>query len=134
MSMFGDLVGKLTGKEGGAALMGVVTALIERAGGLQALLGLLEKNGLGAQIASWVGQGANQPVSGSQLGQALEQGGLGSVIRDHASQLGLGEGALNDQLAKLLPEAVNHLTPDGDAAVGKVDLGGLGALAGKLFG
>jgi len=40
-------------------------------GGLGGLLNKLEQGGLGNQTKSWVGTGQNQPVSPSQLGQAL---------------------------------------------------------------
>jgi len=40
-------------------------------GGLGGLLNKLEQGGLGDQTKSWVGTGQNQPVSPSQLGQAL---------------------------------------------------------------
>ena len=40
-------------------------------GGLGGLLNKLQQGGLGDQTNSWVGSGQNQPVSPSQLGQAL---------------------------------------------------------------
>lgn len=137
MSMFGDLIGSLTGGGDGkgGSMLGLVGQLIERAGGIQGLLAMLQKSGLGDQVASWIGTGANQPVSGAQLGQALHQGGLGPLLQQAAQQFGLSEDALHGQLAELLPHAVDHMTPDGAVPQGGgVDLSALQGLAGRLFG
>lgn len=80
-------------------------------GGLQGLMGLFQKNGLGDAIGSWVGSGANMPVSGDQIAQVLGSGQLGQI----ASQLGLGHGAAADQLAQVLPGLIDKLTPHGQA-------------------
>jgi uncharacterized protein YidB (DUF937 family) len=51
--------------------------------------------------------------------------------------MGIGEGELHDKLAGMLPQAVDHATPDGappaDDGAG-FDLSSLQGLAGKLFG
>ena len=138
MSLLNDLLG---GGQGGAADRGSLIALagqlIEKAGGVQGLVALLQQHGLGDVVQSWVGTGANQPVSPGQLGQALEDGGLGPVLQEMAGKLGSDPGRLLGQLSHLLPHAVDHLTPGGQvpaqSAIG-VDLGGLQNLAGKLFG
>jgi uncharacterized protein YidB (DUF937 family) len=76
-------------------------------------------------------------VSGDQLGQALQNGGLGSLLQDAAGKLGVDQSQLLGQLSQVLPHAVDHLTPDGQVPVqgqGGFDLGSLASLAGKLFG
>ena len=133
MSLLGDLLG--SGGQGGGSLLGTAGELIERAGGVQGLVAMLQQHGLGEAVQSWVGTGANQPVSPAQLGQALGNGGLGGVIESMAGKLGTDPQALLGQLAQVLPHAVDHLTPDGQVpAGGGVDLGSLAGLAGKLFG
>jgi uncharacterized protein YidB (DUF937 family) len=78
-------------------------------GGLGGLLNKLEQGGLGSQANSWVGSGQNQPVSPSQLGQAL-----GPNIMKTLSQLtGISEDDLNKQLSQGIPVIVNNLTPNG---------------------
>ena len=78
-------------------------------GGLGGLLNKLEQGGLGDQTKSWVGSGQNQPVSPSQLGQALGP----SVIKAVSQLTGLSEDDLTKQLSQVLPGVVNGLTPNG---------------------
>lgn len=144
MSLLNDLVGAAEGTLAGStpgaasgelALLPVITQLIEKAGGLQALLGLLNQHGLAEAAQSWVGTGANQTVSAGQLGQVLQNGGLLSVVQQAAGALGTDHDALLGQLAQALPTAINHLTPSGQAPASNegVDLSALAGLAGKLF-
>jgi uncharacterized protein YidB (DUF937 family) len=79
-------------------------------GGLGPLQQILEQAGLGDQVRSWIGNGQNLPVSGEQITQAL--GGSGALSQ-LASTFGVNEGEIANQLAEGLPEAVNHLTPNG---------------------
>jgi uncharacterized protein YidB (DUF937 family) len=136
MSFLDDLIGQ-AGQGSGSSLIALAGQLIEKAGGVQGLVALLQQHGLGEVVQSWVGTGANQPVSPGALGQALENGGLGSVLQAMAGKLGVDPDALLGQLSQVLPHAVDHLTPGGQvpaqSAVG-IDLGGLQSLAGKLFG
>lgn len=137
MSFLNDLLGG-QGQQGGAgSLLGMAGQLIERAGGLQGLISMLQQHGLGGAVQSWIGTGANQQVSGDQLGQALQGGGLGSLVQEMAGKLGTDPGALLGQLSQILPQAVDHLTPDGQVPAagqaGGFDLGMLEGLAGKLL-
>jgi uncharacterized protein YidB (DUF937 family) len=134
MSLLGELLGG--SGQGGGSLLGVAGELIERAGGVHGLVAMLQQHGLGDVVQSWVGTGANQPVSPGQLGQALGNGGLGGVIESMASKLGTDPQALLGQLSQVLPHAVDHLTPGGQlpSGHGAVDLAALSGLAGKLFG
>jgi uncharacterized protein YidB (DUF937 family) len=45
-------------------MIAVVGQLIEKAGGMQGLISTLQQHGLGGAVQSWVGTGANEPVSG----------------------------------------------------------------------
>jgi uncharacterized protein YidB (DUF937 family) len=76
---------------------------------LQGLVSQLEQAGLGDQVQSWVSGGPNQPVTGKQIQEALGTSNLDQI----ASQAGLPpEEAAND-LATMLPEVVNAVTPNG---------------------
>lgn len=137
MSFLNDLLGGSNQGEGGSSLLSVAGSLIEKAGGLQGLLGMLQQHGLGDAVQSWVGTGANQPVTGNQLGQALQNGGLGSALAEAAGKLGVDQNDLLGQLSHVLPGAVDHLTPNGEVPAGSTggfDLGSLAGLAGQLFG
>lgn len=119
---------------GGNAMLQLVTGLIQQNGGLGGLVDLLSRQGLGQQVASWVGRGDNLPVSAEQLGQALGSGPLAEL----AGRFGLDPQALRGNLVQYLPEVVNQLTPDGRLPDNANDNAlleqGLSALAGKLFG
>lgn len=136
MSLLNDLLGG-QGTQGGSSMIAMAGQLIQRAGGLQGLLAMLQQHGLGDAAQSWVGSGANQPVSGEQLGQALQNGGLGMVVQEMAGKLGVDPSQVLGQLSHVLPHTVDHLTPDGQvpaqAHAGGFDLGALEGLAGKLF-
>ena len=112
-------------------LIGVVMALVNQAGGLQGLLAKLQAGGLGEAAQSWVGTGANRPVSGEELG-----GALGPDLMDLvAKQMGGNAQQASGTLAELLPELIDRLTPQGQlpanrGAGGLGDLGDLGALLG----
>ena len=54
-----------------------------------------------------------------------------------SGKLGVDPSQLLGQLSQVLPHAVDHLTPNGEApaaGAGGLDLGSLASLAGKLFG
>lgn len=137
MSFLNDLLDGQGQQAGGGSLIAMAGQLIEKAGGVQGLVHMLQQQGLGSAVQSWVGTGGNQPVSGDQLGQALQGGGLGSLVQEMAGKFGVDPGQLLGQLSNVLPGAVDHLTPGGHVPAqgqgGGFDLGMLEGLAGKLF-
>jgi uncharacterized protein YidB (DUF937 family) len=106
-------------------LMGIVTALMNNAGGLQGILAKLQQGGLAEVAASWVGPGANQPVSPDALGSALGPDLLGQI----AQQLGGNTQQAAGTLAQVLPGLIDQLTPKGQLPADN-GLGALGALLG----
>jgi uncharacterized protein YidB (DUF937 family) len=78
-------------------------------GGLGDLIGKLTAGGAAPQVNSWVGSGANQPIQPGQLGSALGQ----QTIDDLAARAGMSREQLLQQLATVLPQLINHLTPNG---------------------
>ena len=78
-------------------------------GGLSGLVNTLSNAGAGAQVNSWVGSGANQPIAPSQLGQALGP----DVLSQLSAKTGLSQQQLIEGLAQVLPQLVNNLTPKG---------------------
>ena len=138
MSFLDSLLGGQGQQAGAGSLIGVAGQLLQQAGGVQGLTSMLQQHGLGGAVQSWIGTGANQAVSGEQLGQALQSGGLGSVVQEAASKLGVDPSVVLNGLSQVLPHAVDHLTPDGQAPVAGqgsgFNLGMLEGLAGKLMG
>ncbi|WP_382152805.1 YidB family protein [Hydrogenophaga sp. ANAO-22] len=110
-------------------LIALVGSLLASSGGLQGLLAKLQSGGLGDAVQSWIGTGANQPVSGDQLGSALGPDLMGMI----ASQLGGSPAQASGTLADLLPGLIDQLSPKGQLPADN-DLGGLGGLGALLGG
>lgn len=127
------------GGAGGGDLLGALVGMLgqQGGGGLGGLAGLVQKfeqAGLGDIAKSWVGTGANQPVSPDQLG-----GVLGSdAIAGFARQLGINPQDALGTLSQMLPQVVDRLTPQGHIPQGDLGSlsgsGGIGDLAGMLGG
>ena len=98
-------------------------------GGLGGLAQQAEQAGLGHIVQSWIGNGANLPISGDQLGRVLGSPQLQQI----AQQVGLNPQQVSGALAQILPQMVNHLTPNGQVPQGGIDnaIGMLGQLLGK---
>ena len=121
MGLFDNLAGAL-GQGGGVG--GAITDLLQnQEGGLGGLVGAFEKAGLGETAKSWVGKGENLPVSADQIRAALGSGPVAAI----ASKLGVDPDQAAGQIAAILPQVIDRLTPDGHAPAG-----GLGDLLGKL--
>lgn len=139
MSLLGSLSSLLGGNQGDgetSSLVSVAGQLIQQAGGVQGLTSTLQQHGLGDAVQSWIGNGANQAISGDQLNQVLQKSGLDSVVNNAAGKLGVDPGQLIGQLAQVLPHAVDHLTPNGQVSSGgggRFDLSMLSGLAEKLM-
>jgi len=126
----GQVLGQLAGgaQGQGSPLLQVAMNLIQ-SGGLAQLLGKFQQAGLGDHAASWVGTGQNMPISADQLQAALGHG----TIADIAGKLGMSHGDAAGGLANILPQLIDHLTPQGQVTEGSALESGLAALAGKLF-
>lgn len=78
-------------------------------GDLQGVVAKLDEAGLGTQVKSWLGDGANLPISADQL-----RGALGSEqVQQIARHLGLPVDAAMNLLAEHLPTAVDQASPNG---------------------
>jgi uncharacterized protein YidB (DUF937 family) len=93
-----------------SALQGVIGLLNNpQVGGIQGLLRLFQSNGLGQVANGWVSQGPNPPVSPGQLSQVFGQ----QRMSEFASQLGVPQDQAAQHLSHMLPQVVDHMTPDG---------------------
>ena len=77
--------------------------------GLGGLIGRLTAGGAAPQVNSWVGPGQNQPIEPGQLGGALG----GNVLGELSKRTGMSQQELLNQLAVVLPQIINTLTPKG---------------------
>jgi len=77
--------------------------------GLADIIAKFQQGGLGDIAKSWIGTGENQSVSAVQISSILSSGKLSEI----ASNLGMSREDVAGGLSKILPELVNHATPDG---------------------
>ncbi|MDE2332024.1 MAG: DUF937 domain-containing protein [Bradyrhizobium sp.] len=94
-----NLGGLLAGGAAGSAI----------SGGLGDLLKQLQQSGHGDAANSWVGSGQNKPIAPGDLAKALGADQINGLM----SQTGLSREELLSGLSQQLPEAINHLTPEG---------------------
>jgi uncharacterized protein YidB (DUF937 family) len=64
---------------------------------------------LGDAVKSWIGTGANQPVTPAQLHSALGDEHVGRI----AEEAGVSKAEAAQGLSQLLPNLIDHLTPQG---------------------
>jgi len=103
----GGLGDILKGNLGGLLAGGAAGSVIS--GGLGDLLKQLQQSGQGETANSWVGPGQNKPIAPGDLAKALGADQISGLM----SQTGLSREDLLSGLSQQLPEAINHLTPNG---------------------
>ena len=100
----------------GALISEVISMLQNRPGGLGGLLQSFQQGGLGHVFQSWIGTGQNLPVAPDQL-----HGTLGSDwIAKIAQATGLPPNEVSQHLSTVLPQIVDHLTPNGQMPQGDI--------------
>ena len=128
--LLGGIVGQLGNTQQRGSLVDLATSVIQsQPGGLGGLLQKFQSAGLGEHANSWVGTGANQPVSGDQISGALGSANIAAM----AQKLGINPQVASAGLAALLPVIIDQLTPKGQVEH-NADLGAtLSALKSKLM-
>jgi uncharacterized protein YidB (DUF937 family) len=103
----GGLSDLLKGGLGGLLAGGAAGSVLS--GGLGDLLNQFQQKGHGDTANSWVSNGPNKQIAPGDLASALGA----DQIEQLSSQSGLSRDELLKGLSQYLPDAVNHLTPDG---------------------
>jgi uncharacterized protein YidB (DUF937 family) len=115
------------GKQLGAAVQGsgadsgvlhVIRALMSQEGGLDRLLTRFRQGGLETAVQSWLGTGANLPVSAEQIAQLLGSTQLAAIAR----QIGLDPQQVSSGIPQHLPGLVDRLSPEGRLQSDRSDL------------
>ncbi len=137
MGILDDLKAKLSGAVGGAPsqaggnpIVGHVLQMINdpRTGGLQGLVQTFKDKGMGGIVSSWVGTGANQPITSDQIAHALGADRVQQIAQATQAQ----PSAVASQLATILPSIIDRLTPKGVIPEGGALAQGLATLRGAL--
>jgi len=152
MALFDELLHQMTGSQnsadaqpGPAGLAGMASTLARNpqvlaalasllsqrdgsvgGGGLKGLVSAFEQKGMGDMVNSWISTGPNPPVSAAQVTDVLGN----QTVAQFASKAGVPTSEAGSLLARLLPAAVDSLTPDGKVP----DAGGLESALSSLFG
>ncbi len=123
MGLLDSIVGQVTGALDQSApgqahpgLMDVVSSLMTQGGGLSGLVSQFEQQGLGHVLQSWIGTGQNLAISPDQVQSVLGEPHIAAV----AQKLGLSPADVANQLAGLLPHAVDTVTPGGAVPQGNL--------------
>ncbi len=114
MGLFDQLGGSLKGMLGSIAAAEAPTLIAAalaktNMGNLQGLVDQLQQGGLGDQVKSWLGNGANLQVTPEQIQSALGSGQLAQL----AEKFGVSPDTVSKLLADHLPAAVDQASPDG---------------------
>jgi uncharacterized protein YidB (DUF937 family) len=135
MGLFDDLAGGGLGTllGGGTGKSTVVDSILgmlnnQQAGGLEGFVKNLTQRGLSEIVNSWVGTGANLPITPEQIQQALGS----EKVQELANKAGLSTSEISSHLAELLPTIVDKLTPNGSIPQGDLLQNALGFLKSKL--
>lgn len=137
MGLFDSIVGQVSGALSNAATQGghggmldAVMGIINspQIGGIQGLVTLFQNKGLGNAVASWISTGQNLPVTAEQIQHVLGN----EHIQAAAQKLGISSTDAAQGLANMLPQIIDHLTPNGSVPHGDLLSEGLSLLKGKF--
>ena len=78
-------------------------------GGLDGLLERFRAHGLGDHVASWISAGRNLPITPEDIQRVLGSG----QVADLARRVGVDPAVASQELAQILPQIVDKLTPGG---------------------
>jgi uncharacterized protein YidB (DUF937 family) len=121
MDQLSQVIGGLMGGQSTQnPLLQALTSLLGQnssIGGLAGLVQAFQKNGLSEIVNSWVSTGKNLPVTPEQI----KQGFGGDLLHQLAQKAGLSPDAASSQMAGLLPDLIDKLTPNGKVEAGGID-------------
>lgn len=114
MGLFDELGGSLKGVLGSAAAAAapaLISAVLAKTNlqDLQGLVNKLQQGGLDGQVKSWLGNGANIPVSADQIKAVLGN----DQVKQIAEHFGIPTDAALKFLAEHLPTTVDQASPNG---------------------
>jgi uncharacterized protein YidB (DUF937 family) len=113
----GGGLGGLGGLSGGAGGKGALMAMllplamqwVQRSGGIGSVLQRFQQKGYSQQAASWVSTGQNDELAPQAVNEVVGTDELSRL----SQQLGVSNEEVSSGMAQILPEVVNHLTPEG---------------------
>ncbi len=94
---------------GGGIDLGKILGGVLGGGGGKNLVGQLTQGGLGDQLQSWIGTGANQPATPQQFAEAIGP----DTINEIAAETGATPEQVSETISQVVPEIVNESSPNG---------------------
>jgi uncharacterized protein YidB (DUF937 family) len=102
-------LGNVLGKSSNPLATGLLQMIQNQPGGLQGMVQSFHDKGLGGVASSWVGSGANSPITADQVHQVLGS----DQVKALAAKAGINPDTAATTIAQLLPGLVDKLTPNG---------------------
>ncbi|HTG01386.1 MAG TPA: YidB family protein [Nitrospirota bacterium] len=115
MGLLDEISGSIKNALAGSNMQGNVLSSIEHLltsadhGGLQGIVQQFKDKGFGDIINSWIGTGANLPISQDKIQQVLGSG----ILQQLAQKAGISTDEISKKMTVLLPEVIDKLTPNG---------------------
>lgn len=113
-----------------AALLPEILSWVQQQGGVGNAVSALTSSGLGEQAQSWISNGDNQQMATQQVAQLLGS----DQVTQLAAKIGVSPEQIQSGVATLLPQVINHLTPNGDTSNPDESNSLLSSALGKFFG
>jgi uncharacterized protein YidB (DUF937 family) len=104
-----QVLGNVLGGSSNPLASGLLQMIQNQPGGLQGLVQSFHDKGMGGIVSSWVGTGANSPISADQIHQVLGS----DQVKALAAKAGISPDTAGSAIAQLLPGLVDKLTPNG---------------------
>jgi len=102
-------LGNVLGGSSNPLATSVLQMIQNQPGGLQGMVQCFQQKGLGGVVSSWVGTGANSPITADQVHQVLGS----DQVKALAAKAGINPDTASAAIAQMLPTIVDKLTPNG---------------------
>jgi uncharacterized protein YidB (DUF937 family) len=136
MSIFSELLKSAVGgatddsEQQSASIVQGLLEMVQQSGGVDGVTRGFDSRGLEAETSSWVGTGANRPITPDQLRGALGRDRVGAL----SQRAGLSESLGASAIAAILPALIDKLTPDGRAPAPSELQQRTGSILGEILG
>lgn len=130
MDMAKSAASSYLGGAGGGNVMGALTQLMDDNGGVGGVLDKFKAAGMSAAVQSWLGSGANSPISAEQIEKVFGH----PQIQALAQKFNVDTHSLSSSIATMLPAVIDKLSPGGSAPAGGFNTADIIGIGKSIFG